>query len=244
MTRELQTQVFLVVCLCTVTAIFFVPYLLSGRRLIQPTPQDGQSENSHTSLLSSIPGFPNTSTSSLASTAGPTNSPTSAPPTARPSHGTQGYMLALTYSDQITSAVDNIRSLMCLTKKIGGVQVVEPFVTGSLLGLNLTANWTREVKMTDIFDYGAWKRSTPFKKYGERVSFKTFLQNAPHKLLMVQYCHASFCYPCKHKDIVTRSRIFCELNGFELVGILCTKRNSAFHQSTLFSTQTTAKLIW
>ena len=54
----LQTRVFLVVCLCTVAAIFFVPYLLGGRRLIQPKPQDGQSEiitpfNNHTILLSS-----------------------------------------------------------------------------------------------------------------------------------------------------------------------------------------------
>ena len=131
----------------------------------------------------------------------------------------QGYMLALSYSDQITAAIANVRSLMCLAKKIGGVQVVEPFVVGSLLGLNASANWTNEVTMTDIFDYEVWDHATPFNKYGKLVSFKTFLQNAPRNLLMVQYCFtAPFCYPCKHKDIV---EVFCELNDFTLVGIEC-----------------------
>ena len=161
--------------------------------------------------------------------------------------GLQGYMLAVRYSDQITGATTNVRSLMCLAKKIGGVQVVEPFVVGSRFGVNLTANWTKEVKMTDIFDYGAWKRSTPFNKYGKLVSFKTFLQNAPRKLLMVQYCHASFCHPCKHKDIVTQSRIFCELNHFELVGILCVNYKKKFSflsiNTVLYSNYSKADLV-
>ena len=134
----------------------------------------------------------------------------------------RGYMLALNYYDQIISGSINLQSLMCLAKKIGGVQVVEPFVMGSLLGLNVSANWTEEVRMSDIFDYDAWKRRLPFKKYGELVSFKNFLQNAPPKLLMVQYCmHGDFCYPCKHDDIILKSREFCKLHDFELVGHEC-----------------------
>ena len=57
-----------------------------------------------------------------------------------------------------------------------------------MLGLKVSANWTEEVRMSDIFDYEAWKRAVPFTKYGELVSFQNFLQNAPRKLLMVQYC--------------------------------------------------------
>lgn len=33
--------------------------------------------------------------------------------------------------------------------------VVEPFVMGSLLRLNVSANWTKEVRISDIFDYEA-----------------------------------------------------------------------------------------
>ena len=133
-----------------------------------------------------------------------------------------GYILVLRYSDQIVGGSTNLRSLMCLAKKIGGVQVVEPFVTGSVLGLNFSANWTEEVRMSDMFDYEAWKHATPFNKYGELVSFKDLIQYGPRKLLMVQYCfHATFCSPCKDEDIVLKSRVFCKLNNFELVGHEC-----------------------
>ena len=131
-------------------------------------------------------------------------------------------MLVLRYADQIVGGSTNLRSLMCLAKKIGGVQVVEPFVTGSVLGLNFSANWTEEMRMSDIFDYEAWKQATPFKKYGELVFFKDLMQYGPRQLVMVQYCfHASFCYPCKHEEVVLKSRAFCELNDFELVGHEC-----------------------
>ena len=134
-----------------------------------------------------------------------------------------GFMLVLRYSDQITAGSVNLRSLMCLAKKIGGVQVVEPFVTGSALGVKFNANWTEEVRMSDMFDYEAWKHATPFKKYGELVSFKDFLLNAPRKLLMVQHCYgvSGTCHPCKHKDVILKSRVFCKLNNFELVGHEC-----------------------
>ena len=140
-----------------------------------------------------------------------------------PAESKQGYMLVIRYSDQITAGTTNLQSLMCLAKKIGGVQVVEPFVTGgSLLGLNVSANWTEEVTMSDLFDYKVWKHANPFKKYGELASFKDLMQNGPRKLVMVQYCfYASFCYPCKHKDIILKSRVFCKLNNFELVGHEC-----------------------
>ena len=139
-----------------------------------------------------------------------------------PAESKQGYMLAIRYSDQITSGTNNLLDLMCLAKKIGGVQVVEPFITGSLLGMNVSANWTKEVRMSDIFDYEMWKHANPVQKYGVLASFKDLMQNGPRKLVMVQYCfHATFCYPCKHEDVVLKSRVFCKLNNFELVGHEC-----------------------
>ena len=134
-----------------------------------------------------------------------------------------GYMLALSYSDQITDATStNLRSLLCLAKRMGGVRVVEPFIYGSYLGLNVSANWTREPRMTDVFDYGVWKQKTPFKKYGDFVPFQTFMANAPRKLVVVQYCTSlDVCRPCGHEDIISKGRIFCELNDFQLAGHEC-----------------------
>ena len=134
-----------------------------------------------------------------------------------------GYILSLSFSDQITDATGtNLRSLLCLAKRMGGVRVVEPFIYGSQLGLNVSANWTRELRMTDIFDYSVWKQKTPFKKYGDFVPFQTFMANAPRKLVVVQYCTGlSICRPCGHEDIISKGRIFCELNGFQLAGHEC-----------------------
>ena len=134
-----------------------------------------------------------------------------------------GYMLVLSYSDQITDATGtNLRSLLCLAKRMGGVRVVEPFIYGSYLGLNVSANWTRELRMTDVFDYGVWKQKTPFKKYGDFVPFQTFMADAPRKLVVVQYCTGlDICHPCGHEDIISKGRIFCELNDFQLAGHEC-----------------------
>ena len=70
---------------------------------------------------------------------------------------------------------------MCLAKKIGGVQLVEPFVMGSLLGLNVSANWTNEVKMLDIFDYKHGNIQCPLRSmvnsYHLRTSCRMLLEN-------------------------------------------------------------------
>ena len=133
-----------------------------------------------------------------------------------------GYILVLSYSDQLTGASANLRSLLCLAKRMGGVRVVEPFIYGSYLGMNVSANWTRELRMTDVFDYGLWKQKTPFKKYGEFVPFQTFMESAPRKVVVVQYCTGlSICRSCGHEDVISKGRIFCELNGFQLAGHEC-----------------------
>ena len=138
------------------------------------------------------------------------------------SANSHGYILVLSYSDQITAGAINVRSLLCLAKRMGGVRVVEPFIYGSYLGLNVSANWTRELRMTDVFDYSVWKQKTPFKKYGDFVPFQTFMADAPRKLVVVQYCTGlDICRPCGHEDVISKGRIFCELNGFQLAGHEC-----------------------
>ena len=221
-----QTKVLFVASLCVVSVIFIVPYISKTPVL----PRHGWKENggkqetiitlhnmSTAPPESTISKFESLETHDISennvfSTTRPT-----------PAESKQGYILVIHYSDQITAATTNLQSLMCLAKKIGGVQVVEPFVTkGSMLGLNVSANLTEEVRMSDLFDYKVWKHANPFKKYGELALFKDLMQNGPRKLVMVQYCfRASFCYPCKHKDIILKSRVFCKLNNFELVGHEC-----------------------
>ena len=220
-TQKVQTRVLLAVCICTVVAILFVLCFHRGPLLKTPTLAEGHGNEV---LLETDGKWKRNGTTRLVKTL---VTPSLPAPTTRllktlvtPSlpahhHGTKGYMLALSYCDQITGSVANVRSLMCLAKKIGGVQVVEPFVAaGSHLGMNISVNWTDQVKMMDIFD-------SDYDTFGELVSFETFLQNAPRKLLMVQCCHASFCRPCKDEGLITKTRAFCEWNGLELVGVEC-----------------------
>ena len=141
----------------------------------------------------------------------------------------RGYFVVLHYTDQITGAITNLKSLMCLAKKIGGVEVVEPFIVGSRLGLNVSTNWTQEMKMMDIFNYEVWNKAVSFSKFGRLVPFKTFLRNAPRKVVLVQYCFKS-CYPCGHSHVISQGKKFCEMNNFELVGHEClTYRKKDIH---------------
>ena len=208
-----KMKVLFVASLCVVGVIFIVPYF--SKTPVLPRhhgwkQNGGKQEALHN--MSTAPPESRIGTSESLETRGISENNVSS----------TGYMLVIRYSDQITAGTTNLLSLMCLAKKIGGVQVVEPFVTGSLLGLNVSANWTKELRMSDLFDFEVWKHAYPFKKYGELATFKDLMQNGPRKLIMVQYCfHASFCYPCKHKDIILKSRVFCKLNNFELVGHEC-----------------------
>lgn len=128
----------------------------------------------------------------------------------------EGYVLVITYMDQLTDATTNVRSLLCLAKRMG-VKVVEPFIHGSQVGLDVKSNWTTQVRLTDVFSYDVWKQHTPFTKFGDFVSFESFMKYAPRKLLMVQYS----THPCGDKWVINKGRQFCEINGFQLVGHVC-----------------------
>ena len=132
-----------------------------------------------------------------------------------------GYILALTYSDQITGATVNLRCLMCLATELGGVRVVEPLVYGSHLGANASSNWSKQLKLSDLLDMVVWERS--LSHVGNQfVSFEIFLKNSPRKIVLVQYCTGlSACRPCGYEDVVKKAKMFCDLNGFELAGTVC-----------------------
>ena len=134
-----------------------------------------------------------------------------------------GYMLSLDFGDQGTGSTVNIKSFLCLATKLGGVRIVEPFLVGSTFGQNVSANWREELRLTDIFDKTQFEKSVSAKHHHQLVPYEKFLKDAPRKLLVVQYVCSGLpsCRPCRHEDVMERGRIFCKMNGFELIGHVC-----------------------
>ena len=138
-----------------------------------------------------------------------------------------GFILSLAFTDQVTFATAVLQGLMCLATQLGGVRVIEPFIVDSYLGLNVSADWRRELRFRDLFDISVWEREISEKHYHQLVPFADFIEAAPRKVLIVQH-HCSgikWCLPCGHEDVFEKGRIFCRLNNFELVGHVCIKYN-------------------
>ena len=134
-----------------------------------------------------------------------------------------GYWISLHSIDEGTGALMNLMSFMCLASSVGGVRVVEPFVFGSHVGQNVSANWTNEVPFSEVFDSGEFHKFAKSHGFSSLVPFRTFLKDAPRKVLIGQYKCTDFslCRTCGHKDVLEQGRIFSELNGFEMVGHAC-----------------------
>ena len=131
-------------------------------------------------------------------------------------------MLALSFNDQGTGSFVSLMTFLCFASELGGVRIVEPFMVGSLLGINISANWRDELKFSDVFDSNVVKHFVHSRKYFPLVSYDEFLEDAPRRLLVAQYkCETSYCIPCGHEKALEKGRIFSELNGFELVGQVC-----------------------
>jgi hypothetical protein len=136
-----------------------------------------------------------------------------------------GYWLALHYSDQGTGAFVNLMSLLCLSSAVGGVRVVEPFIVGSNIGQNVSANWREEISFSDIFDSGNFHLFAKSRGYSSLVPYQTFLQDAHRKVLVAQYeCRdLKRCRKCGHEHVLKQGRMFSKVNGFEMVGHVCLK---------------------
>ena len=130
-------------------------------------------------------------------------------------------MFALKFSDQGTGSFVNMMSFMCFASQIGGVRVVEPFMVRSLLGLNVRANWTEEVKFRDVFDYDKAQKLARQEHFGQLVPFDHFLRDSPRKLLVAQHKCTICAIRCGHPDALEVGRTFSRLNGFEVVGQVC-----------------------
>ena len=139
-----------------------------------------------------------------------------------PRHDQHGYMLSLAFRDQGTGSFVNLMCLRCFASAIGGVHVVEPFVFGSRIGLNLSvSNWTKELRFSDLFDSRATESFAMKKKYSDMVPFEKFLNNAPRKLLVVQHK----CFPCSitcgHEKALKMGEKFARIYEFQVVDHIC-----------------------
>ena len=141
-------------------------------------------------------------------------------------HSGKGYMFALGYHDQGTGSFVNLMSFRCFASLIKDVNIVEPFMAGSILGLNVSMrNWTEELTFSNIFDRKAAEKFARNKHFSKLVPFGEFLKDAPRKLLVAQHkCVPSpdpCLIPCGHPEALERGKIFARRYGFEVVGQIC-----------------------
>ena len=136
-----------------------------------------------------------------------------------------GYMFAVGYSDQGTGSFRNLMSILCFAGKLGDIRIVEPFMVGSFLGINVSKNWREEMKFSDIFDTGVANDYAKRKNFSELVPFEQFLEDAPRKLLVVQHRCVPCHIPCGHPRALEKGRIFADEHGFEAVGQVCLDYN-------------------
>ena len=160
-----------------------------------------------------------------------------------------GYVLALSYWDQQTTAFRNLLSLQCWARQVELV-VVEPFIIGSDLGMQVVEqnNHSDEmvVRFRDLFDINQWNDPS-HTKVTPLVSWKIFLENAPRNVILVEmkYTDHPMKFPelpldvtCKKKILIRQfSQVFGS-HGFHLqrtvcldfrkVGILTTSQFNAY----------------
>ena len=119
-----------------------------------------------------------------------------------------GYVLATHYSDQLTSGGWNVVSLQCWARAISKhLKVVEPFVVGSILGVNLSGgepmDMKQEVRIRDIYSMENWEEQLKGDHFTSFESWETFLKSAPRNLITVgEQCESENCDDKFHSDVL------------------------------------------
>ena len=152
-----------------------------------------------------------------------------------------GYLMALSFTDQITGSVTSLLSLQCLASALHPkLRVVEPFLDVSILGVDaahreddencqMTQNDSRyplsSVKLTDVFSAEHWEEAS--KQMAPLVSWDHFLHNAKRKLIVVdRQCNNNFvwldgttleCTDVAKKRFNRSIRVFQKCYGFEVI---------------------------
>ena len=166
-----------------------------------------------------------------------------------------GYMLALSFSDQLTGSVTSLLSLQCLASALHPkLRVVEPFLDISILGVdpahredNKYCQMNRNdsnyllssIKLTDLFSAEHWHKAS--KQMAPLVSWDYFIHNAQSKLIVVnRQCDKNFvsldgttleCTDIGEERFNRSIRVFQKCYGFEVVRRVYFTSNSSYSQS-------------
>jgi len=141
-----------------------------------------------------------------------------------------GYVMALGYSDQMTGSLPNLLSMQCWAKSLGpNVRVVEPFIRTSMLGLDFlhlidTNNMNNKtikldsVKLSDVYNRLQWDKFA--SKYAPLVDWDDFVQNAPRKMIIIDREKTNYSMEEKYgsKEWLNQSiHVLTHKYGFEIV---------------------------
>ena len=147
-----------------------------------------------------------------------------------------GYVMASSYSDQMTGSMANVVSLQCWAASLGtDVRVVEPFLVRSILGVNMYATYrnasveeNNSVKLGDIYDQNQWEKITKGKGYAPLITWKHFLEHSQRNLILVgQECTGKSgvkkCFDCgrESRDFARDGEMFAMKYGFQVVRKVC-----------------------
>ena len=101
-------------------------------------------------------------------------------------HLNTGYVLALSYKDQITSSSHRLVSLSCWAKQ-WNMTVVSPFVSDTFFRVPLPAvpTTTTAMKYDEIFNISKWNAYCEEHSLSPFAPWEDFLQNAPREVVLV-----------------------------------------------------------
>ena len=147
--------------------------------------------------------------------------------------GRQGFVLALTYDDQLTAGSVNLLSLQCWAESLSdGVRVVEPFLHDSshwgldnellLSSTGPPSSLKSTPRLFSIFDAPGWQRFSLARHLAGVVKWEEFLKGGARNLILVGLA-------CRELDAPFRSAAatFAGRNSFRVVREICTSNSTA-----------------
>ena len=110
----------------------------------------------------------------------------------RPTVTSSGYVLALDYWEQQSSALRNLQNLQCWAAQYYNLSVVEPAMSKSQLRtpLNNQSITKKRFWFRDVFDIEMWNRLSLKKHHSVLVSWEKFLSSAPKDVILISIRYA------------------------------------------------------
>ena len=135
-----------------------------------------------------------------------------------------GYVLSLSYYDQITSAAMRVASLQCWADQ-HGMAVVEPFVNVSYFGMP-PHNYSSPLTFEDLFDIDRWNLEGRkiFGCFSPLVKWNDFIHNAPREVIAVQILYTendSYRGICTFPRIMKYWASHLKPHGFRMIKHIC-----------------------